>query len=127
MQTHTVQQIDKDGPAKGRWVYTGGNRRMGRYIECCCDEDGNRLPDEQLGHATREEAYEHQRQRLLSRLRLDGHASDWRGCRAPGCDVPTKGIAEIPPMHFYEPLCDTHRTREYVESVFKCGDSYGSY
>jgi hypothetical protein len=125
MQTHTAQQITKDGPCLGKWVYTGGNDREGRYIECCRDEHGALLPDDQLGHDTREEAYEHQRQRLLPRLRLDGQLGEWSGCRV--CDAPTKGYAEIPPMHFMEPLCDEHRTREYVESKFQVGDSYGSY
>lgn len=125
MQFHTVQQLTAPPERAGKWVYTGGNRREGRYIECCRDDDGNRLPDEQLGHDTAEEAYEHQRQRLLPRLRLDVQLGGWAGCRV--CEAPTKGAAEIPPAHFFEPLCDEHRTREYVQSQFKVGDWYGSW
>src|SRR5487761_1731689 len=47
MQQHTVQRIEK-GANEGKYVYTGGNRRIGRYIECC---DG-RFEDKGIGHAT---------------------------------------------------------------------------
>ena len=128
MQQHTVQQIAK-GHNEGKWVYTGGNRRMGRYIECC---DGG-WEDEGVGHATKDEAYRHMRQRLLDKLRLDVQLGDWSGCKAPmlngsRCDKPTKGAAEIPPCHFLEALCDQHRTRETVEAMFTdVGDWSGSW
>jgi hypothetical protein len=127
MQQHTVQRIEK-GRNEGKFVYTGGNRRMGRYIECC--EGG--FEDEGTGHATEAEAYAHMRQRKLERLRLDVTLGDWRGCRAPSgegrCDVPAKGAAEIPPCHFLEPLCDEHRTRETVEAMWSGpGDWSGSW
>jgi hypothetical protein len=128
MQQHTVQQIIK-GRNEGKYVYTGGNRRMGRYIECC---DGG-FEDEGVGHATEDEAYRHMRQRELERLHLDVMLGDWSGCRAPmneggRCDVPTKGAVEIPPCHFLEPLCDLHRTRETVEAMWPGpGDWSGSW
>lgn len=127
MQQHTVQQIIK-GRNEGKYVYTGGNRRMGRYIECC---DGG-FEDDGTGHATEAEAYAHMRAKLLAKLRLDGEISDWAGCRAPKdggrCDVPTKDYADIPPMHFGEPLCDEHRTRETVEAMWNGpGDWSGSW
>lgn len=127
MQQHTVQQIIK-GRNEGKYVYTGGNRRMGRYIECC---DGG-FEDEGVGHPTEPEAYAHMRARLLGKLRLDGQISDWAGCRAPKddgrCDVPTKDYADIPPMYFGEPLCDEHRTREIVEAMWDGpGDWSGSW
>lgn len=125
MQTHTAQQLLPTSPRPGKWVYTGGNDREGRYIECCRNDDGTLYADDVIGHDTREQAYEHQRQRLLPRLRLDAQLGQWSGCRV--CDAPTKQAAEIPPMHFFEPLCDEHRTREYVEEHFVVGDSYGSY
>jgi hypothetical protein len=125
MQHHTVQQMRPGSPGAGRWVYTGGNRREGRYIECCRNDDGTLFPDDQIGHDTREDAYAHQRERLLTRLRLDGKLGDWSGCRV--CDAPTKRFAEIPPAYYCEPLCDEHRTREVVEDRFKVGDWYGSW
>ena len=36
MQQHTVQQIEI-GPASGKYIYTTGNRRLGRHAECCAD------------------------------------------------------------------------------------------
>lgn len=126
MQSHTVQPILR-GPNKGKFVYTGGNR-VGRYIECC---DGG-FEDDGVGHDTEAEAYAHMRERLLPKLRLDVRYGDWSGCRAPvgegTCDKPTKMGAEIPPLHFSEPLCDEHRTREVVETMWEGpGDSYGSW
>jgi hypothetical protein len=122
MQAHTVQEIAK-GVNKGKYVYTGGNDRMGRYAECCA---GLGWEDPALGHATREEAYAHMREVLLGKLCLDAKLGDWSGCRV--CDTPTKGAAEIPPCHFLEPLCDEHRTRETVESLWDGpGDWSGSW
>ena len=129
MQQHTVQQIEK-GPNAGKYVYTGGNRRIGRYVECCA---GLGWEDSALGHATADEAYRHMRVRLLEKVRLDGKISDWAGCRAPMtdgslCDVPTKGYADIPPMYFGEPLCDKHRTFETVQAMWSGpGDWSGSW
>lgn len=128
MQQHTVQRIEK-GRNEGKFVYTGGNRRMGRYIECC--DSG--WEDERTGHATKDEAYRHMRVRLLEKVRLDVQLGDWSGCRAPMnegglCDVPTKGAAEIPPCYFLEPLCDTHRTFEVVQEMWGGpGDWSGSW
>ena len=133
MQHHTAQQIEK-GANAGKWVYTGGNDK-GRHVECCAEAflaSELRWEDPALFHATREEAYAHMRQVLLGRLRLDGKIADWSGCRAPKnggrCDVPTKDYADIPPMHFGEPLCGEHRTREVVEAMWDGpGDSFGSW
>jgi hypothetical protein len=142
MQHHTVQQLDA-GPRAGKFVYTGGNRRMGRYIECCSEprSEISQLPADErdtskvwdrIGHDTEAEAYTHMREQLLKKLRLDVQFGDWSGCRAPGddgqCDTPTKGGAEIPPIHFTEPLCDQHRTRETVEAMWDGpGDWSGSW
>lgn len=81
MQHHTAQQLT-EGPRAGKWVYTGGNRRLGRYIQCCSDtyleitqapaEERDDSPLwEQVGHDTREEAYAHMRAVLLEKLNLD--------------------------------------------------------
>lgn len=127
MQQHTVQQITA-GPNEGKYVYTGGNRRMGRYPQCCPD-----FTSESSGHATAEEAYAHMRASLLERLELEAFtSSDWAGCRAPvgegRCDVPTKGRAVINPMYFNKALCDEHRTRETVEAMWQGpGDWSGSW
>lgn len=143
MQQHTVQQLDH-GPRAGKYVYTGGNRRMGRHVECCAeawleilrtaaDERDASPAWERIGHDTAEEAYAHMRTVLLEKLDLDrGQLADWAGCRAPSdderCDVPTKRVASIPPCHFDEPLCDEHRTRETVEAMWQGpGDWSGSW
>lgn len=143
MQHHTVQQIDR-GPRTGKWIYTGGNDHMGRYAECCADawvamldtpvEQRDTSPVwDRIGHDTAAEAYAHMREVLLDRLKLDrGQLADWAGCRAPvgesRCDVPTKRVATIPPIHFDEPLCDEHRTRETVEAMWQGpGDWSGSW
>jgi len=127
VQQHTVQRILK-GPNAGKYVYTGGNRRIGRFSECC----EGRFGDEGVGHGTPEEAYAHMRERLLAKLRLDVRFGDWSGCAAPWrdrtCDRPTKDGAEIPPMYFLEPLCGEHRNRETVEAMWKGpGDWAGSW
>lgn len=127
MMTHTVQRIAK-GANKGRYIYACGNDR-GWLPECC---EAQTWEDPGLGHDTEAEAYAHMRAKLLGRLRLDAYSSQWAGCRAPvgggRCDVPTKHRAEIPPMHFLEPLCDTHRTQEVVEAMWDGpGDSLGSW
>lgn len=142
MQNHTVQQLD-DGPRAGKYIYAGGNRRIGRYVECCseawlevmqtpAEQRDNSPAWERIGHDTAEAAYAHMRQVLLGKLRLDGRSTNWSGCRAPvdagRCDAPTKGFAEITSFPFLAPLCDEHRTREVVEAMWKGpGDWYGSY
>lgn len=142
MQHHLVQQIDR-GPRTGKWIYTGGNRRIGRYAQCCSeawlemlDTPAERRDEssawDRIGHETKDEAYAHMRTRLLEKLRLDVQFGDWSGCRAPtdygACDVPTKSGAEIPPCHFLKPLCDQHRTREVVEAIWDGpGDWLGSW
>lgn len=133
MQQHTVQQIDR-GPRAGAWIYTGGNRRIGRHAECCAEawlemlsapagQRDNSPAWDRIGHDTREQAYAHMRARLLEKLRLDVQFGDWSGCRAPLtngtlCDTPTKQGAEIPPMHFTKPLCPEHLNRETVEAMW---------
>lgn len=143
MQHHTAQQIT-EGPRAGKWIYTGGNRRIGRYAECCSEawlemrqapeEDRDASPAwERIGHDTAEQAYAHMREVLLERLRLDVHFGDWSGCRAKlpdgtQCDVPTKDGAEIPPIHFLKPLCPDHLTRATVEAMWNGpGDWSGSW
>lgn len=143
MQHHTVQQIDR-GPRTGKWIYTGGNHRVGRHAECCseawlemlqapADQRDNSPAWESIGHDTKDEAYAHMRARLLTKLRLDVQCGDWSGCRAPLedgglCDTPTKSAAEIPPMYFNASLCDEHRTRDVVEVMWDGpGDWSGSW
>ncbi|MFJ4787581.1 hypothetical protein [Streptomyces sp. NPDC088794] len=142
MQRHTVQQLDS-GPRAGAFVYTGGNDRIGRYVECCTDawleiirtpvSDRGASPAwSRIGHDTADEAYAHMREHLLERLTIDGRHADWSGCTAPVgdgiCDVPTKRFAAIRPSYFRRPLCDEHRTRETVEAMWDGpGDWSGSW
>lgn len=145
MQHHTVQQLDR-GPRAGKYVYTGGNRRIGRYVQCCseaylevmqasADERDTHPAWARIGHDTSEQAYAHMRERLLEELQLEVSFGDWSGCRAlvsaadtMRCDVPTKKGAQIPPCHFTAPLCDKHRTRDTVERMWDGpGDWSGSW
>lgn len=143
MQHHTVQQLER-GPRAGKYIYTGGNRRIGRYCQCCSEAwlEVMQAPADQrdahpawarIGHDTPEQAYAHMRARLLENLRLEVSFGDWSGCRAPlgggmVCDVPTKLGAEIPPCHFLTHLCDKHRTRAQVEAMWDGpGDWSGSW
>ncbi|MPY31325.1 hypothetical protein FNH09_08435 [Streptomyces adustus] len=141
MQHHTVQQLSA-GPRAGKYVYTGGGERA-RYVECCADafllvygvpeDERDSSPAWQdVGHDTAADAYAHMRAVLLTRLTLTGRLADWSGCTAPVggriCDEPTKGVAQIPPMHFQEPLCDEHRTPETVAAMWDGpGDWSGSW
>ncbi|MET7944359.1 hypothetical protein [Streptomyces sp. NPDC005302] len=142
MQMHTVQQL-QECPCAGLYVYTGGNSRMGRHVECCAEAwlEVLKLPAEEreastawerIGHDTADEAYAHMRTVLLDRLDLERQSGDWSGCTAPVngriCDTPTKHVASIPPMHFQEALCDEHRSRETVEAMWEGpGDWSGSW
>lgn len=143
MQYHTVQQIDR-GPRTGKWIYTGGNRRLGRIAECCAEawlemldtpvETRDESPVwDRIGHDTAEQAYAHMRERLLAGLFLDHTYTNWTGCRAPGpdgkrCDVPTKRGASIPQSLFYVGLCPEHLNRETVEAMWDGpGDWCGSW
>ena len=145
MQHHTVQQLER-GPRAGKFVYTGGTRRIGRYVQCCSEaylevlqapahERDEHPAWARIGHDTQEQAYAHMRERLLEKLQLEVTFGDWAGCRAPvgaggamSCDVPTKKGAEIPPCHFTAPLCDKHRTRDVVERMWEGpGDWSGSW
>lgn len=143
MQAHTVQQL-QECPRAGMYVYTGGNDRGGRHIECCSEAarivmaapKGERAASpawQDIGHPTAEAAYAHMRAVLLERLDMEHTTlADWSGCRAPlgeaRCDVPTKRLASIEPAYFHEPLCDEHRTREMVEAMWGGpGDWSGSW
>lgn len=144
MQHHTVQQVER-GPRTGKWIYTGGNDRIGRHAECCSEAwlEMLQTPADQrdtspawnrIGHDTADEAYAHMREVLIGKLRL-GHSqyTDWSGCRATKpdgsiCDTPTKNCADIPPMHFNAPLCDEHLNVETVKAMWDGpGDWSGSW
>jgi hypothetical protein len=106
-----------------RWDFTCKNdKRIWPVGYCSGKSDGgpydNKYHDD--GHASAEEASECYRQYLLdNRLVFDeGEGSrTMRVCQYPGCDEFTSGMAEIEFCVFY--LCDSHRTREIVESMFE--------
>jgi hypothetical protein len=131
VQEHTVQQIAA-GPRAGAWVYSGGNDR-GRYIECCADAarkvmtlpPGKRNASpawQDIGHPTPEAAYDHMRAVLLDQLVLSKEMAGWAGCQAPRaggvCNAPTTKYAALPRLVFHAPLCDAHRTRQTVETMW---------
>ena len=70
------------------------------------------------GHATEEEACECYRQYLLdTTLYLDGHSNDTQHkCKI--CDTWTNRYAQVDGTYMYH-LCDCHRTRAIIETLFK--------
>lgn len=105
------QQKDEDGKPSGVWRYTTQNDGRVWASGGCA----NGCP----GHATPEEAAEHERQfNLDTNLRLDS-------CSTPGtfqpckvCGALTDKLAEIPYDMWVVRLCDDHRTREHVDTFY---------
>jgi hypothetical protein len=101
----------------------------------CSTCDGKRwvkkTDEERCWHETAEEAYEHERQRILD------EGFEFRGgentreqlnrCEAPGCKVHTDGVAfRIGNIgHFW--LCKDHQNRETLDKLVTCGESWSSY
>ncbi|MFK4108568.1 hypothetical protein [Streptomyces sp. NPDC002176] len=141
MQEHTVSQL-LSGPRARMWVYIEGNQH-GRYIECCAEAaapvmqapHGSRAASphwQDIGHATAADAYAHMRTVRLDRLILSSGFSGWSSCTAPVsggmCGEPTNQAAALPKLLLYQPLCDRHRNRETVESMWNGpGDWVGLY
>ncbi|MGW1525435.1 hypothetical protein [Streptomyces sp. NPDC002159] len=140
MRVHTVQQL-LAGPRAGMWVYMGGTDRSW-YIECCAAAARTVMAAprsmrtaspawQELGHPTPTDAYAHMRTVLLEGLDLNRGFAGWAGCQAPDgkgiCNEPTHTAAALPKLLFYTPLCDAHRTRDTVESMWDGpGDWIGS-
>jgi hypothetical protein len=80
--------------------------------------------DECQGHDTAEEAYEHERQRLFAEAE-ECEYSGWHGCKADGCDAPTKKGYRWGQYGFVS-LCDKHLSRDELAKHVICGESFGS-
>lgn len=69
------------------------------------------------GHATAEEACEHQRQYLLNeRVQFSDGASATEQRKCKVCGAWTTGYAQVDGWEIYV-LCDEHRTRESVDAL----------
>ena len=85
---------------EGGWHYASVSRRGGGPIGYCT---------EHAPHATEQEARECYSRYRRDNLRLDATLSDWTGCKADGCDEPTKDAATIWGDGFaLAPLCKEH-------------------
>ena len=80
------------------------------------------------GHDTKEEAYEHERQRMLATVRFNPDLENPRSahrCKADGCSTLTSGSARIGSW-FHPHLCADHRNMETVDKLFHVGESWES-
>lgn len=101
MRHHTAAQRGDEG-----WHYVSLSRSGGYPLGYC----GEHEP-----HETEQEARECYARYRRDRVRLDVRLGDWTGCKAPGCDKPTKGGADIEGDGFaLAPLCDEHLTHEHA-------------
>lgn len=132
MNHYAARQRESDK----RWDYTCQNGTRihpvgycaGKLVDVMEIPEDEREPYHEHGHDTPEAAREcYKRYMLDSRLRLDGKMSDQkRMCEAEGCEEWTQGVARVGPMISFV-LCDDHRTRETVETLYSVGDSWSSY
>ena len=105
----------REREADGRWDFTRMNDGKVWAVGYCADVD-------HASHGSREEANECYRTFLLDKcLHLDGTTGNvHRPCSVEGCGVLTNIVARIQgPMLDEWPLCDAHRKREVVETLFK--------
>lgn len=106
-----------------RWDFTCKNNKQIWPIGYCSGRSVGGPHDDKYhddGHASAEEASECYRQYLLDNRLVfeDGEGrKTMRVCQHPECDEFTAGTAEIELCVFH--LCDEHRTREVVESLFE--------
>jgi len=126
MNYYAARQVDPkaDRPDAGKWRYTsmrdGSIWPVGACAEGC------------VGHDTAEQAYEHQRQWLLSQLRV-GEAARSVSRYAPGkcccCDAVATHEAYIAgePVGYTFRVCDEHNNRESLEPLIDVGESMSSY
>lgn len=72
------------------------------------------------GHDSPEGAREHYRQYLLDTAAYDGVWADvWRVCLGPDCGELTNKYASLGPGRFITfDLCNRHRNREVLDSLF---------
>lgn len=100
----------KDGSG---WQFTGRNKRPRPDGETwpvgyCADHEP---------HAERWEAEDCFRAYLLDGVQEESYG-DWTGCEICG-DPTKKGLTSRPPLGTGYPLCDDHRTPEYLSSLVK--------
>ena len=123
MNYREARQV-QDGPNAGRWHYT--NMRDGKVWADGACRDG--CP----GHATAEEAYEHERQRLVSALRFVPLGADALRY-APGkcvlCDAAARQVGRLPHPAKLEDfrVCDAHANRDAVAPLVQVGVSISSW
>jgi hypothetical protein len=111
--------------------YEARQRKNSEKWDYTCTNDGESWPvgycAEDGGHETAQEARDCYKRFLLDqRLHLDRQMTNQQNrCVAAGCDRWTSGYAEVDQRIFI--LCDEHRTREVVESLFTVGTSCSSW
>lgn len=129
MNYYEPRQVDptSDRPDAGKWRYTCMNDGRVWPVGYC---GGTEIPEAERcpGHDDPQGAREHQTQYLLDTgMKLDGQwADEQHHCEFADCGAWTDRFAEID-MHTWN-LCDAHRTREIVATLFgTVGDLISSY
>ena len=115
-----------DGPNAGKWHYT--NKWDGEIrADGACRED---CP----GHDTPEEAYEHERLRIVAEAEIIPLAPDEAAyspgrCEAACCTEPTTHWVRLPYPESIASfrLCDEHATPEEVDALVTVGPSVSSW
>lgn len=126
MNYREARQIT-DGPHAGRWHYT-------------CRNDDRIWPDGACrdgcaGHDTPEEAYEHERQRLVAMMEIVALSPEARAYQPGRCESPdacaepaTHRVIIGGPGRLESPrLCPAHATREQAARLVTVGPSIASW
>ncbi len=84
------------------------------------------------GHDTPEEAYEHERQRLIACLQVGGFARAvdvYLPGKCSCCAMVAKREAFVAgqPLGYTFPVCDKHNSHEHIDPLIQVGSSMSSY
>lgn len=121
MWTKTAVRLDANEDHAEGWHYAQVWSNGGRPIGYC---------REHAPHGTEQEARECYSAYLRDHIGWTRYG-DWTGCRAEGCDKPTKTGARVDGSSIHDvPLCSEHMNAETAIVVMglnaPAGDSYGS-
>ena len=105
---HLTARQKGDG---GGWHYVSLGSQGGYPLGYCAEHEP---------HATETEARECYAAWVRDSIEMDRRTTNWTDCEVPGCDQPTKGLAEYARDGYHAvSLCPAHMTREAVIEL--CG------